>query len=125
VISALDGCALVEHWRGRVQFLWEGMHEPEAMKGLSVRSCDPGSGQWSIHWMDTRSPKFDTPYVGDFDGRLGEFFRTWQSPAGERIGRIRFRDVSPDSVMWSLAISSDGGGSWTVLWKMGMTRARS
>jgi hypothetical protein len=123
VEPTLDGCALVEHWRGDVQFFWQGMERPEPMRGLSVRAFDPATGKWAIHWMDTRTPSFGAPYVGGFDGGRGEFFRDWTTPAGERRGRITFSGIEENAVDWELAISSDGGESWSALWTMAMRRA--
>lgn len=125
VSKALDGCAVVEHWEGTVQFFWEGMEAPEPLKGLSVRAYDPRSGKWYIHWMDTRSPRFGPPYAGRFQGGRGEFFRESQTPQGTRRARITFSDITADSVRWELAISRDEGKSWVTLWTMEMERVRS
>jgi hypothetical protein len=122
VSVALDGCALVEHWEGEVQFFWEGMERPELMKAISVRAYDPRTKKWYIHWLDTRRRYFDTPYVGDFADSRGEFYREWSTPQGARVGRITFSNASPDSVSWSLAVSSDGRRSWTTMWMMEMAR---
>lgn len=124
VAPTLDGCALVEHWQGDVQFFWEGMERPEPMRGLSVRAYDASSGTWRIHWMDTRTPRFDTPYVGGFAGNRGEFYREWETPQGRRVGRITFVNLAPDSVRWELAVSSDDRASWQTLWIMNMRRRR-
>lgn len=123
VTSALDGCALVERWEGEVQFYWEGMEAPAAIRGLSVRAFDPASGEWHIHWMDTRSPRFGPPFTGGFLGGRGEFTRERDSPEGRQLTRITFSDVSEDSVHWELAVSADGGTSWSTLWIMDMRRS--
>lgn len=123
VSPTLDGCALVEQWRGTVQFFWEDMQSPEPMQGLSVRAYDPQAGAWHIYWMDSRAPRFGVPYSGGFDGDRGEFFRLSETPRGERTDRITFSDITPDSVMWELAVSGDGGQTWTTLWTMEMRRA--
>lgn len=122
VTPTLDGCALIEHWQGQVQFFWEGMQAPERMTGLSVRAYDPQTAKWYIHWMDTRSPRFGDPYAGGFAEGRGEFFREWETPDGERIGRITFSDIAANTVNWALAISSDGGRSWQTIWTMEMRR---
>jgi hypothetical protein len=122
VSPTLEGCALIEHWQGRVMFFWEGMREPQPMTGLSVRAYDPRTAKWYIHWMDTRAPRFGDPYVGDFEDGQGEFFREWQTPEGERMGRITFSDIATNTVNWALAISSDGGRSWQTIWTMEMQR---
>jgi len=123
VSPALDGRALVEHWQGEVQFFWEGMESVEQMQGLSVRSYDPKTEKWYIHWMDSRTPRFNTPYVGNFVTGRGEFFREWETPQGKRIGRITFSDITTDSVHWELAVSSDDGHTWRAIWVMNMDRA--
>ena len=122
VAPVLDGRALVEHWQGEVQFFWEGMQSVESMKGLSVRTYDPDTEKWRIHWMDSRTPRFDSPYVGVLTEDRGEFFREWETPQGKRIGRITFSDITTDSVHWELAVSSDDGNTWRTLWIMDMDR---
>ena len=91
VSRAVDGCAVIEQWRGEVSFFWEGMQRPEPMTGLSVRAYDPRSARWYIHWMDTRSPRFGEPYVGTFSNGRGEFRRELETPQG-RI-RLTTREV--------------------------------
>jgi hypothetical protein len=123
VSVVLDGCALIEYWEGKVEFFWERMEKPELMKAISIRAYEPRTMKWYIHWMDTRSRHFDTPYVGDFTDGRGEFYREWTTPEGTRIGRIAFSNVPPDSVSWNLAVSSDERKSWTTMWMMEMRRA--
>lgn len=122
VSPALDGCALLERWEGQVQFFWEGMEAPEPIEGLSVRAYDPASGEWRIHWMDTRSPRFGPPFAGGFREGRGEFTRERETPQGKRLTRISFSDVTEDSVRWELAVSGDEGASWSTLWVMDMRR---
>lgn len=122
VSPALDGCALIEHWEGKVQFFWEGMRSVQPMKGLSVRSYDPATGKWFIHWMDSRTPHFGTPYTGNFQEGKGEFFSEWETSQGKRMGRITFSNITRGSVHWELAISSDEGQTWTTIWVMEMSR---
>ena len=124
VTPALDGRALIEHWEGSVQFFWEGMQTPQPMQGLSVRSYDAQAGRWHIHWMDSRNPSFGAPYVGGFDEGKGEFFREWETPQGKRLGRITFSDITSSSVHWELAVSSDEGQTWSVLWIMDMEKTK-
>lgn len=123
VSPALDGCAILEHWEGTVQFFWEGMQSAEQMKGLSVRAYDPGTGKWYIHWMDSRTPRFGIPFIGSFENGKGEFFRAWETTQGKRIGRITFSDITSASVHWDLAVSSDEGQNWSTIWIMEMNRS--
>lgn len=123
VSKALDGCALIEHWQGEVLFFWQGMQKAEPMKGLSIRSRDPKSGNWQIFWMDTRAPLFGNPYIGQFTDGRGEFFREWGAPDGPRKGRITFTDITENTVRWELAVSTDSGRTFNSIWTMTMRRA--
>lgn len=126
VSPTLAGLALIEHWRGTVQFFWEGMESPAEMEGLSIRAYDEKSKVWKIHWMDSRHPILGEPYKGTFAAGGGTFFRSWQTEEGEsRQGRIRFRDIQSDTVRWDLAVSSGAAQHWSVLWIMEMRRARA
>lgn len=122
VLPALEGCALIEHWEGKVQFFWEGMQQPERMTGLSVRAYDPQTEKWYIHWMNTRTPHFGGAYAGNFKDGRGTFTREWETPQGKRLGRITFSEIMPQSVTWELAVSGDDGQDWTTLWIMKMER---
>jgi hypothetical protein len=124
VSKDLEGCALVEHWEGTVQFFWEGMQEPLALHGLSVRAYDPTSRRWRIHWMDTRHPTFGT-FEGGFEKGTGTFLKSSTGADGKPLlTRITFSDITDESVHWSLAISRDEGAAWTTLWIMDMRRIR-
>jgi hypothetical protein len=122
VSSVLGGCALLEHWEGDVKFYWEKMGAVEHMKGLSVRSYDPEAGEWCIHWMDSRHPRFGPPFCGRFVDGIGDFVQERETPTGVRRTRIRF-SRSSDSVRWELAIGGGAEGArWTPLWIMEMKR---
>jgi hypothetical protein len=122
VTSVLDGCALLEHWEGDVKFYWEKMDAIEHMEGLSVRSYDPEAGEWCIHWMDSRHPRFGPPFCGRFAGGRGDFVQERETPAGTRRTRIRFSETGDGGVRWELAIGAPEGASWTPLWVMDMKR---
>ncbi len=122
VSKILNGCAILEQWQGEVQFFWEGMKAPQAMTAISIRAVDPDTGYWRIHWMDSRTPRFDVPYEGSFAGDRGEFTRTVDTADGIQLGRIVFERRGTARVDWSLSISSDRGAHWRSLWLMEMHR---
>ncbi len=125
VSPILGGCALVEHWKGDVLFFWEGMKEAEPLQGFSVRAYDPKTKQWILSWMDSRRPRFGE-FVGGFSDGRGEFFKKSSTPDGKQTTtRITFSDITQSAVHWDLAVSSDAGKSWQILWVMEMTRAEA
>ena len=109
------GCVVAEDWRGRVRFPWAEMTEPAALHGASLRSFDPGTGAWTIFWIDDDAGAFGRPFIGRFDGRTGDFL---QPPAAEGASarRIRFRDRGR-TVDWELAVGTEAGG-WIPIWTM-------
>jgi hypothetical protein len=120
---AAAGCALVEEWRGSVQFFWAGMETPAELHGLSIRAWDPTDRVWVIHWLDDMNPALGEPFVGGFEDGRGTFIQaTTGSDGVERTSRITFDNPVEGVVEWSLASSRDGGESWTTLWSMHMTR---
>ena len=124
VRSAAAGCALVEDWRGTVQFFWAGMDEPAELHGLSVRAWDPDSRTWKISWLDDMDPDLGEPFAGGFDGGRGVFTQTSTGADGvERTSRITFENPADGVVDWTLESTRDGGATWTLLWSMHMTRA--
>ncbi|MGD9967470.1 MAG: hypothetical protein AB7Q23_10080 [Hyphomonadaceae bacterium] len=122
VNASPNGCVLTEHWQGDVRFFWEGMTAAEPLFGYSVRTYDPSLRQWRIYWMDSHAPRFESPYVGNFENGRGEFRREFATPDGARLGRIVFDNITPETVNWELSVSSDEGQSWTALWIMEMQR---
>jgi hypothetical protein len=122
VTPSLNGCALIEHWQGKVLFFWEGMKEAEPLLGLSVRSFDPKTGKWFIYWMDSRNRRFGV-FEGKFKDGKGEFFRSGTTRDGKPLlSRITFSGITETAVAWELAISTNEGKTWQALWKMDMKR---
>lgn len=122
VTAAAGGCALVERWSGEAQFFWQGMQEPAWLEGLSVRAFDADDGVWKIWWLDSRSPDFGAPFTGRFHDGVGTFTRTTIRPTGAPLtARIRFSDITTESVRWELSIRGDDG-TWTPLWIMHFSR---
>lgn len=93
-------------------------------RGMSLRTRDPGTGRWSIHWLDSRRPGRMTPPVkGGFDGGIGLFYG--DDEFGGRPIRVRFlwSRITPRSARWERAFSLDEGNSWETNWFMDFTRA--
>lgn len=124
VTRAASGCALVEHWTGKVQFPWEGMERPELMHGISVRYFHQREKRWYIHWLDSRNVHFGDPFVGGFENGVGTFTVIRDTPEGPRRTRILFRQLADDHVSWSLAVET-GEDEWHTPWTMDMHRVEA
>ena len=79
-------------------------------------------GVWRQAWADNQGGFF--ALTGSSDGET-RIFSTAFKPAGEQLKgqRMRFHDIKPDSFVWDWEGSSDGGKSWTLIWRIQYQRA--
>jgi hypothetical protein len=91
-------------------------------EALTVRTFDPETSLWTIHWIDGRDPKPDAPVTGSFVDGVGTFLGT--DVLDGRPIEIRFvwSDVTATTARWEQAFSSDGGATWEVNWRMDFRR---
>lgn len=121
VSKVLDGCAVLERWRGRVTYPWAGVDAVMPLKGLSLRYWVPEEKGWHIYWMDSHRPVLGGGYVGTIRDGRGEFYPL-ESPSESSTQRIVFDRRGPDRVFWHLDVSRDAGETWLTVWEMHMTR---
>jgi len=81
-------------------------------RGVALRSFDPKTQQWSIWWLDSRTPSapLDPPMIGGFHNGVGTFYGD-DTVKGKRV-RARF--------IWSNITPTSGPGSKRIR----QTRAR-
>ncbi len=91
----------------------------------ALRAFDPQSGEWSIWWLDGRSPRspLDPPMVGHFENGVGRFYA--DLTVKDRPVRTRFlwSHEGANEARWEQAYSADGGKTWETNWVMDFTRA--
>ena len=94
-------------------------------RGAAPRSFDAKSGQWSIWWLDSRTPTapLDPPVRGSFHNGVGTFYAD-DTFNGKPI-RIRFiwSQITPTSCHWEQAFSPDAGKTWETNWIQDLKRA--
>lgn len=93
-------------------------------RACTLRIFRPGTGLWSIYWVDGRDPKLDPPMIGSFQGGKGIFFGD-DAFEGRPI-RVRFlwTILTTDHCRWEQAFSDDQERSWETNWFMDFRRAR-
>lgn len=108
VRPALGGSANVDELEGDAPF--------GHLDGLTVRTYNPKSRQWSIYWANKNNGVFSLPAtVGQFKDGRGEFFD--QEDYNGRNIFVRYLWVaSPDTPRWEQAFSLDGGKTWETNW---------
>ena len=97
-----------------------------AYRAAGLRAFDPKSGQWSIWWLDGRTPlgPLEPPVRGGFQDGTGTFLAD-ETFNGIPI-RVRFTwsDITPTSCHWEQAFSTDGGATWETNWIMDFRRVQ-
>ncbi len=116
VYPILSGKAVLELWSDDRQ---------AGIKGYSLRYWNVGAGHWELwlNWPGMNRSATGAPLTGAFRHGRGEFFaRGRTADGGARITRYTFSDISPTSLRWDDAVSTDGGRTWSANWIMEFTR---
>ncbi len=96
-------------------------------RGVATRSFDAKTGQWSIWWLDSRTPlgPMDPPVRGSFHDGVGTFYANDDTEGGKPV-RTRFlwSGITPTSGHWEQAESTDGGKTWETDWIMDLKRVQ-
>jgi len=107
------------------RFVPRDMPDRPGFEGFTLRLFDPEANVWRIWWASTISKgQLDVPVVGGFgeDG-IGIFECDDVLEGIELRVRYTWTILSPTSLRWEQAFSSDGGGTWDVNWITESTRA--
>ena len=116
VFPVLSGKAVLELWSDDRQ---------AGIKGYSLRYWNAPEGHWEL-WLNWPGPNRSgtgAPLTGTFRHGRGEFFARGRTPDGSpRVTRYTFSDISPTSLRWDDAVSTDGGRTWSANWIMEFTR---
>ena len=95
-------------------------------RGVALRSFDPKTQQWSIWWLDSRTPSepLDPPMIGGFHNGVGTFYGD-DTVKGKRVrARFIWSNITPTSCHWEQADSPDEGKTWETNWVQDITRLR-
>jgi hypothetical protein len=92
------------------------------IQGLSLRLYDPATGQWSIHWANSRDGALGPPMVGGFRDGAGTFYNQERLDGRAIFVRFLFSEITSTSFRLEQAFSADGGGTWEANWIARFTR---
>src|SRR6266513_240388 len=91
-----------------------------AYRAVALRSYDPKASQWSIWWLDGRTPhgELDPPVQGRFENGVGTFYG--HTTINGKPMRMRFvwSEIDRTSARWEQAYSPDAGMTWETNWTM-------
>lgn len=92
-----------------------------SFRGHSVSVYDEDSGIWRQTWVDSAGGYL--VFSGQFDDGVMELRTEPRERDGNiTIQRMRFTDITHDSLEWVWQGSRDGGATWDDLWNISYTR---
>lgn len=95
--------------------------QPNAWRGMSVSQYDARSGKWRQTWADSQGG-FLSFEGGMEDGGM-VLHGKGQQPDGTPVAtRMRFVDITANSLRWLWERSTDGGESYALAWEIQYTR---
>lgn len=112
IYSILDGKAVLELWSST------------PIKGYSLRYYDVARGEWVL-WLNWpgQDRSGSSSLSGIFHHGRGDFYSERPTEdGGTLLSRYSFNDITPTSLRWDDAYSSDGGETWRHQWRMEFSR---
>lgn len=93
----------------------------KGFKGTSISVFQPRFNRWKQAWADNQGGYFD--FEGAFNGNR-RIFQTQIFDRGEKQvqQRMVFYDITKKSMTWDWEISTDGGQTWNLNWRIFYTK---
>lgn len=118
-IRLYDGRANVD------EFTTEDPVTHAKVEGLTVRTYNPETKQWSINWANMKTGTFAMPpTVGHFENGRGEFYDREDFNGKPIVVRYVWSDITPTSAHFEQSFSADDGKTWEVNWISDITRVK-
>jgi hypothetical protein len=109
VTKTLDGKVIQENFSGL-------SGQSKGYKGNSVSVLDQRTGMWKQTWVDNQSAYLS--FTGGADGSDRYFVEEFVKNGKVHKGKMIFRNISKDSLLWDWKVSSNGGATWTDQWSI-------
>jgi hypothetical protein len=110
-------------WDGRANLNEFEADSPSGhVEGLTLRTYNPQTHQWSLYWVNSKDGILDTPQIGEFKNGRGEFYAEDTSDGRATFVRYVWTVVAANSVHFEQSLSDDGGKTWDTNWISDMER---
>ncbi len=123
-----DGASVAHRmWDGRANVdEYEGDSPSGPIEGLTVRTYNAETHEWSEYWANSSNGAFSLPAaVGHFANGRGELFDHETIDSRPVLVRFLWLDESANRCRWEQAFSNDEGKTWETNWTMDFTRVES
>jgi hypothetical protein len=110
-------------WDGRANLNEFEANSPDGhIEGLTLRTYNPKTRQWSLYWASSRDGILAEPQAGKFHDGVGEFYAFDTIDGKSVFVRYVWSKITASSVHFEQAFSADGGKTWDVNWISDMSR---
>jgi hypothetical protein len=112
-------------WDGRAELDTIEVDGPNGhIEGLTLRTYNPQSHQWSLYWANSKDGTIVPPQIGEFKDGRGEFFATDTLNGKAIFVRFVWTNMTTNSPHFEQSFSDDGGKTWEVNWITDQTRVQ-
>ena len=113
-----DGTSVTQKlWDGRAQIeQFETDGTGGHIEGLTLRTYNPQTHEWSLYWANAKDGKVVVPQVGHFKDGVGEFYAPDTLNGKPILVRFIWSKTDTDKPHFEQAFSDDGGKTWEVNW---------
>lgn len=101
---------------------FEGDGAAGHIEGLTLRTYNPKTRQWSLYWANSKDGKLVVPQVGQFEDGRGEFYAQDTLNGKSIFIRFVWTNTSTSSPHFEQSFSDDGGKTWEANWITDSTR---
>jgi hypothetical protein len=112
-------------WDGRAELDTVELDGPTGhIEGLTLRTYNPQSHQWSLYWANSKDGTVVLPQIGQFKNGRGEFYAQDTFNGKSIFVRYAWTGMTTSSPHFEQSFSTDGGKTWEVNWITDQTRVK-
>ena len=105
------------HGAGSVDRVF-GQVNGDDFEGVSVRTYNKESDEWTIFWMDTSNTTLREQVRGRFENGVGTFYGSEDYQGTSYRMRFLWKDMTNASARWEQAYQDPDTGEWETNWIM-------
>jgi hypothetical protein len=110
-------------WNGRANLdEFEGDGPTGHIEGLTLRTYNPKTHQWSLYWANSKDGKVVVPQIGQFKNGRGEFYAQDMLNGKSIFIRFVWTNTTTSMPHFEQSFSNDGGKTWEANWITDQTR---
>jgi hypothetical protein len=113
-------------WDGRANLdEFEGDGPTGHIEGLTLRTYNPETHQWSLYWANSKDGKVVVPQIGQFKNGRGEFYAQDMLNGKSILIRFVWTNTTTSMPHFEQSFSKDGGKTWEANWITDQTRVNT